>query len=63
MFIWVIDGHPDNWSVTIQSSDQENEEIYEMGVIEFLNALLRRDISSKILPSQFPSKGVNFESA
>lgn len=54
-FVWLVDGEPDLWTVAIHSSDQGEEEVYNFGCVEFLLKLLSRDISSKILPGQFPS--------
>ena len=54
-FVWLVDGEPDSWKVAIHSSDQGEEEIYNCGCVEFLLRLLGRDISSKVLPGQFPS--------
>ncbi|MFL9674322.1 MULTISPECIES: SMI1/KNR4 family protein [Pseudomonas] len=53
-FVWLVDGEPDSWKVAIHSSDQGEEEIYNFGCVEFILKLLSRDISSKILPGQFP---------
>jgi hypothetical protein len=53
-FVWLIDGEPNSWTVAIHSSDQSEEEIYNYGCVEFLFRLLSNEISSKILPSQFP---------
>lgn len=53
-FVWLVEGQPDSWRVAIHSSDQGDEEVYSCGCVAFLLKLLSRDISSKILPSQFP---------
>ncbi|WP_439214229.1 SMI1/KNR4 family protein [Duffyella gerundensis] len=53
-FVWVVDGEPDSWKVAIHSSDQGEEEVYNFGCVEFILKLVNREISSKILPSQFP---------
>ncbi|MBX8516834.1 SMI1/KNR4 family protein [Pseudomonas cichorii] len=53
-FVWLVDGEPDSWKVAIHSSDQGEEESYSCGCVEFILNILRRDISSRILPSQFP---------
>lgn len=52
--VWLVNGEPESWKVVIHSSDQGAEEVYNFGCVEFLLKLLSRDISSKILPSQFP---------
>lgn len=52
--VWLVNGEPDSWVVAIHSSDQGDEEVYNFGCVEFILKLLNRDISSKILPSQFP---------
>ena len=53
-FFWVVNDDPNSWIVGIHSVDQGDEEIYELGCVEFLLGLLRRDFVSKILPIQFP---------
>lgn len=39
----------------IHSVDQGEEEIYSFGCIELLVKILKKKISSQILPGQFPS--------
>jgi hypothetical protein len=59
-FVWIVDGCPNNWAVAIHGVNQEDEEIFHMGSVEFLNSFLRKKIRSKILPSQFPSDRFDF---
>lgn len=53
-FVWLVDGEPESWKVAIHSSDQGEEEVYNFGCVEFILKLINREISSKILPDQFP---------
>lgn len=57
-FVWLVDGEPDAWKVAIHSSDQGEEECYDSGCVELLLNILRRDISSSILPPQFSPANV-----
>ncbi|WP_207401630.1 SMI1/KNR4 family protein [Phytopseudomonas dryadis] len=57
-FFWVVSGGADSWKVGVHSVDQGEEEIYDLGCVEFLLGLLRRDVLSKILPGQFPPAGL-----
>ncbi|QDD88202.1 SMI1/KNR4 family protein [Pseudomonas oryzihabitans] len=57
-FFWVVSGEADSWKVGIHSVDQGEEEIYNLGCVEFLLGLLRGDFLSKILPRQFPPVGI-----
>lgn len=62
-FVWIVSGTPIEWKVGIHSVDQSIEEIYSMGTVEFLISLLRKEVKSRILPSQFPSENPQFLTA
>lgn len=52
--VWILNGmHSDSWKVGIMSSNQSNEEIFELGFVAFLVQLLDKKIVSSILPHQF----------
>ncbi|GAB7532015.1 hypothetical protein PS3A_44300 [Pseudomonas sp. 3A(2025)] len=55
--VWIVEGKPESWGVAVHSSDQGCEEVYNIGCVEFILKILRREISSSILPVQFPPEG------
>lgn len=56
-FVWIVSGKPDEWTVAVFGRDQENEELRAMGCVEFVYRLLKKELSSKILPIDFPTEG------
>jgi hypothetical protein len=62
-FVWIVEGTPTEWKVAIHSANQSEEEVYSLGAVDFLTRLLRKNIESRILPSQFPSTKPRFSSA
>ena len=61
--VWIVDSGPsDSWCVGIMGSDQVEEEISELGFIEFVVHLLDRKIVSAILPEQFLQMDKAFQS-
>lgn len=59
--ILIIDGDSSEWNVAIHGVDQGEEELYEMGVTEFLFNLVNKKINSNLLPEDFPSSQISFE--
>lgn len=53
-FSWPITPDKTISEVIVHSSDQATEEIFKMDPVEFLISLLSKEISSRILPEQFP---------
>lgn len=62
---WIVDGNdPNKWKVGIHDHDQGREELFPMGMTEFLVFLLENNLSSNILPDDFTkSKINNFETS
>ena len=56
-FVWIVDGHPDEWTVAIHSKDQSEEEMYRLSATGLLVSLLLKTVTSQILPTSFPSSG------
>lgn len=60
--VWILDGDPaDNWKVGIMGADQVEEEISELGFVEFIVQLLDKKIVSSILPQQFLEMEKDFQ--
>ncbi|OKL42763.1 SMI1/KNR4 family protein [Pseudovibrio exalbescens] len=61
-FVWIMNGGPaDKWCVGVMGSDQAQEEISELGFVEFVVHLLDNKIQSDILPQQFLKMDKFFE--
>ena len=61
--VWIVGSGPsDGWCVGIMGSDQVEEEISELGFVEFFVHLLDRKIMSAILPEQFLQMDKTFQS-
>ena len=60
VLFWKTKGDPSAWSIVIGESRSSNYEEYNLGISDFLAAILAAEIASAIFPTDFPSNYPKF---
>ncbi|MBI1178451.1 hypothetical protein GC207_13535 [bacterium] len=57
---WLTVGKPDEWSIVVNESRGPDWERFDLGLIDFLEGIMRKTISCSIFPSDFPHQPFRF---